>query len=413
MDSPVPVQLQRLVKKADAAAVKADRVVREAVREVRAELALLAKETDIAGSASARENAYAAIRKRMAKLSKRLDDLIRSGLKYAGKLAAERATKETGVLVRYSKEYADEVVALISPAQGGNLAAVFTDKMGKTIIDNLRMAVVSAMRENAVAGGTRKALARIIDEKWQATAKKNETFVFTDAGGRTWETKTYMTMNVRTNALRVYNDCLCEDMGRAGCDYVRVSYGGDPDCRSCFPWEGRILSVSGKDPDFPTYEDAKAAGMFHPNCVHTLESVDAKLDRDEIELQRRYRPDADMTPDELDANRYELDIARKMDQLGMSREEATVAVDRENLTDEIRHGLIVEHAEEIVGKLTDEQVRALCPGGNPPRFTPAKGTKKNPDPERWNRGKNGGVVHVKRDAFTVERLLSVCGLSAE
>ena len=413
MDSGVPDQLRKLIKKADATAIKADKVVRDAIRDVRAELALLSRESDLSGSGADREKAYAAIRRRMAKLSKRLDDLLRANLNYAAKQAAFRATEETGVLVRYSKEYADEVVSLISPAQGENLAAVFTERMGKTIISNLRMAVVTAMRENAAAGGTRKDLARIIDAKWQKTAGRGETFVFTDAGGRTWNTKNYMMMNTRTNAMRVYNDCLCEDMARAGSDLVRVSYGGDPHCRQCFPWEGRILCVSGKDPDFPTYEEAKASGIFHPNCVHTLESVDPAVDADEIALQRRYRPDELATPEELDANRYELDIARKVEQLGLTREQARVAVDRENLTDELRHGLIVDHAEEIVGKLTDEQVAKLCPNGNPPQFTPAKGTKKKPDPERWNKGRNGGVVHIKRDGLSVEKLLAVCGIQAE
>ena len=414
METAIPYQLRRLIAKADASAVKADKVVAQAIREVRAELAVLAKETDIAGSASAREKAYEMIRRRMAKLSKRLDDLLRASFKYAGKAAAERATQETGVVVRYSKAFADEVVGLISQEQGENIAAVFTEKMGKTIIQNLRMAVVSAMRENAVAGGTFKGLARLIDEKWQKTAKRGETFVFTDAGGRVWNTRNYMMMNVRTNAMRVYNDCLCEGMERAGFDLVRVTYGGDPHCRSCFPWEGRILSSSGKDRDFPSYDDARDAGCFHPNCVHTVQAVDPTVDADEIELQRKHNGRwGGEPPEDMDADRYELDIERKVRELGLTREQARVAVDRENLTDEIRNGLMVEDAPDVVAGLTDEQVTKLCPNGNPPQFVPAKGTKKKPDHERWNHGSFGGAIHIKRDGFTVERLLKVAGISVE
>ena len=103
-------------------------------------------------------------------------------------------------------------------------------------------------------------------------------------------------MNARTNAMRVYNDCLAADIGETlGTDLVRVSRGGDPHCGGCFPWEGRILSLSGATDGFPTYDAAKEAGCFHPNCVHTLEYVDEYVDRDEIALQK----DHPVTPEQM------------------------------------------------------------------------------------------------------------------
>ncbi|MBQ3340943.1 MAG: hypothetical protein IJG84_03535 [Kiritimatiellae bacterium] len=406
--SPIPEQLRQLVRKADANAVKADAVVREAIRDIRGALAVAATDEPVATSAAARERLFARIRVRMAKLAKRLDDLIRASMNYAGKLAADRASEETGLQVRYSKRHADEVCALLSPAQSENLAAVFTDNMAKRVIGSLRTAVVSAFQENAVAGGTLKGLASAINRKWQRAARRSEVFQFRDAGGRIWDTRTYMAMNTRTNAMRLYNDLLVENIAKAtGSDLVRVSRGGDPHCGGCRPWEGMILSVAGETEGLPTYDEAKAAGLFHPNCTHTLEYVDPVADADEIELQRGFPVGEDEATDEraAEARRYRIDQQRYVNQ-GLTKEQARIRTDRDNLEDELRHGLVVGNAKEIVDGLTDEQVEALCPGGRPPEFTPTKGTKKNPDPERWNHGTRGGVIHISRNT-TAEHLVEV------
>ena len=416
--------LERLLRRADAAGEDAEAAIRKTLREVRAEIALLTRETDVGRSAAAREAVLDAARKRLARLRRRLERLTGAAAEYAarqgfdaGLLAAEGIARANGdeLDVHYSKERADEICALVTEGQGGNLAAVFTENMAENVVDALRSATVSAMRENAVAGGTMKDLARTLEDKWLGAAKDGETFQFVDAGGHVWDTRTYIAMNVRTNAMRVYNDSLADTIGRAtGSDLVRVSRGGDPHCRLCFPWEGRILSLTGGTRGFPTYEQAREAGCFHPNCVHTLDAVDELLDGEEIELQKAHPVDmGTATPEELDENRYQIDQDRYR-RRGMDAERARIAVDRDNLTAEIRAGLLREDAREIVDGMTDAQVAALCPDGNPPRFEPVKrvrgGTRKEPkyEPERWNRGSRGGVVHVRRDA-DLARILGVAG----
>ena len=411
--SPIPEQLRRLIRRADATAAKADSVIREAIRDIRGALAVISMDEPIATSAAAREKAFALVRRKAERLRRRLDELSRAALDYAGEMAASRAGDATGLQVRYSRRHADEVIALVSPQQGENLAAVFTDRMARRVIDALRSAVVASFRENAVTGGTMKGLASEIGRKWQRAARRSETFAFTDAAGRVWDTKTYLTMNVRTNAMRVYNDLLVEDMAAATkSDLVRVSRGGDPDCDGCAAWEGVILSVSGKTEGLPTYDEAKAAGCFHPNCVHTLEPVDETADADEIARQKKHPYDdaeAATDPDAAAKRKRAIDEARYRDR-GMTADAAKTAVDRDRLTDAIRDGLVVGNAEEVVAGLTDAQVAALCKGGRPPKFTPAKGTRAKPDPERWNRGSRGGVVHARRDGLSAARLVEVCGL---
>ena len=252
-------------------------------------------------------------------------------------------------------------------------------------------------------------MARALEREWLKQAHSSENFQFKDAGGHVWDTRTYMQMNVRTNAMRVYNDCLVDNIAQAtGGDLARISSGGDPNCPLCGPWEGVIVSISGKTKGLPTYEQAREAGCFHPNCVHTLEYVDEIADEEEIELQKAHPVNTEeeaTDPDAADERKYAIDQDRYR-QAGMSAEEARVAVDRDNLAASIRHGLIRDDAREIVDRMTDAQVTALCPNGNPPTFEPTKGTKKNPEPDGWNHGSRGGVVHIKRDA-ELAHILSV------
>ena len=395
------------------AANDAEAEIRKAQRAIKRDILALTRELDVGGSADARETVIAAVQRRIAHLEKRLARVENAALEYAARAAVADGSQKAGVEVRYSKERADEMIGILAGKRGKNLAAVFTENMAANVIDALRTATVSALRENAVAGGTKKELARALEEKWLGAAKDGENFQFVDAGGRVWDTKTYVAMNVRTNAMRVYNDSLADTIGRAtGSDLVRVSSGGDPDCRLCFPWEGRILSLTGKTEGFPSYEEARDAGLFHPNCVHTLEAVDELLDEEEIALQKAHPVDMETaTPEELDENRYEIDQDRYRRQ-GMDEEQARLAVDRDNLEAEIRNGLLREDARQIVDGMTDAQVTALCKDGNPPSFEPTKkATRDDPHAadEKWRHGSRGGTVHIDRHA-TLDRILDVCGV---
>lgn len=410
--------LSRLVRRADSVAADAASLVSRALRDVRGEIANLSAELNLAGSADDREKAYAAVRGRMAELAARLDRLLSAQNDLAAKTAAKSASADAGVEVKYSARRAEAVIETVTPAQGDSLAAVFTDRMTRSLVNSLREATVSVLREQAVSGGSLKSMAEEMRRRWTAAADGEPRF--TDAAGREWDTATYFQMNVRTNTMRVYNDCLVDDLARAtGSDLVRVSSGGsDPHC-ACAAWEGAILSVSGKTRGFPTYEQARQGGCFHPNCVHTLEAVDEFGDADEIARQRRVPFDADAAGGDLadaqDERKYRLDVAERMERDGLTEGAARLAVDRANLAASIRAGLLREDADALVARLTDAQVAALVKDGDPPQFAPVKrvrgGTREKPkfEAERWRHGSRGGVVHVSRDA-TAERIAEVCGV---
>ncbi|MGN0851852.1 MAG: phage minor capsid protein [Kiritimatiellia bacterium] len=408
--------LAKLIAKADSVAESASALVRQSIRDIQGEISVMTKELRIGVIAKDREKVEQMIQKRMAALSVRLNELMSAQNELAARAAAKSAGRLTGFEVKYDAKRAEAITALVTPKQGENLAAVFTDQMSAHAIGALRYATVKVMREQAVQGGSMKQMARNLEREWLKQAHSSENFQFKDAGGHVWDTRTYMQMNVRTNAMRVYNDCLVDDIAKAtGGDLVRISTGGDPNCTLCGPWEGVIVSITGATKGLPTYDQARDAGCFHPNCIHTLEYVDEIADEKEIDLQKAHpvQGEEDATdPDSADERKYQIDQDRYR-RAGMSEEEARIAVDRDNLEASIRAGLLREDARQIVEGMTDAQVTALCKDGNPPAFEPTKqATRADPHAadEKWAHGSRGGTVHIGR-AATLERILEVCGVA--
>jgi len=392
-------------------ATRASVLLQRTYREVRGQLMDMAMGLNVTGSAEDREQVYNMVRRRFARLSRMIDQLTVDAVQEAARAATKTASDMTGVEIKYSARRAEAITELVTPAQGENLAAVFTDRMSRRMINALRQATVDTMREQAVEGGSLKGMTGELLGKWRQIAQ-DENPQFVDASGRTWDTRAYLSMNVRTNAMRVYNDCLVDAVAReTGSDLMKISSNGSDSTCICAAWEGVIVSLTGATKGLPTYEDARNAGCFHPNCVHTLQVVDEYADKAEIELQKAHpvkEEEAD-DPDAADERKYEMDKDRYVRTKGMTEEQARVAVDRDNLTDNIRTGLLREDARQLVDGMTDKQVTALCPGGNPPRFEPFKPTKKEREAgaeEKWNHGSRGGVFHIARNS-TLEHLLEV------
>lgn len=400
----------RMLYQADEAARSASGAVRAALVDLRKEVAYLAGELNVGGSADARERVIAAADARIGKLRKRLDKILDYQAAEAQGFA-EKGAKDAGFTVKLSERRAKAVLDSVQRAGGEGMAATLTRSMEASVSNALRNAVVAAFNENAIAGGTARDLSKIIRSKWEAALKNPEATAFVDRAGRTWDLDNYLMMNVRTNSMRVFNETIQAEAVAGGDDLVRVTSGGDPDCGDCFPWEGRILSVTGKTKGLPTVDEAEAAGLFHPNCTHHLLPVDAEFVADEIELQKQFMPEVDangeITPDAADQARYDMDIARKVRDQGVTAEEGRALVDRDNLENAIRQGLIKTEAESraVVDGLTDAQVNALCGGnGNPPEFSPAKD---NGGRETWHHGKRGGVLYVDPKKLDTGHLVDV------
>ena len=111
---------------------------------------------------------------------------------------------------------------------------------------------------------------------------------FVDRAGRSWDMAAYAEMAVRSVTARAAIDGHTDQLGAMGVGLVIVS-DAPLECPLCRPWEGEILSINGQDgphtlrAEHTTEDDrivtvhvvgslleARAAGLFHPNCRHSL-----------------------------------------------------------------------------------------------------------------------------------------------
>lgn len=92
---------------------------------------------------------------------------------------------------------------------------------------------------------------------------------FVDKAGRNWNLASYVEMSTRSAASRAFNDAHLATMVALGIELFTVDDDGNP-CPLCWPWQGRVLSVTQDDRADATIADATAKGLFHPNCRHVL-----------------------------------------------------------------------------------------------------------------------------------------------
>ena len=106
---------------------------------------------------------------------------------------------------------------------------------------------------------------------------------FKDRAGHQWNMRTYSKMVARTTTMECMLEGTKNRLIEHGYDLVQVSKHYRP-CDKCAPWEGRILSLTGRTPGYPTLEEAKVAGLFHPHCRHTY-SLHIDLDAEIADLE--------------------------------------------------------------------------------------------------------------------------------
>lgn len=110
---------------------------------------------------------------------------------------------------------------------------------------------------------------------------------FKDRAGRAWSVDAYADMAIRTGAHAAMRQGHADTLTANGFDLVHV-VGHGFTCDHCAQWEGKVLSLTGATPAgvnrvehatgtrllkvnvAGTVEDAKAGGLFHPNCGHSL-----------------------------------------------------------------------------------------------------------------------------------------------
>lgn len=209
-------------------------------------------------------------------------------------LASAMGEDAPGGLTRFSRQYAEDVFRIISPGNESQLAGTLTKKMTDADLSNLRKAQRDVFRQAALEGWSAKRKERELKNRWDLLAGGMDAAKFTDAGGKVWDTDQYVNMLTRTTSARVWRDGYAEGLAKNGDDLMRIVNADGEACAICQAWDGIIVSISGADGDFPSYQGAIDAGWGHPNCMCLCERIDPEYDAEETALQR-----AQKTPEDL------------------------------------------------------------------------------------------------------------------
>ena len=174
------------------------------------------------------------------------------------------------------------------------------DLLVTNLMGEITEANVTALRglENALLGRTEADPLRRVGLEWTArmeaqgagayrmlpgfveALRRDGVTAFVDKAGRKWSLHTYGAMVLRTTSRQASNlAALTADPGH---DLYQISSHATS-CPLCAPYEGRVYSKSGTDPDFPPLAEAfgkmDAGGPdtlantwlnIHPNCLHVL-----------------------------------------------------------------------------------------------------------------------------------------------
>jgi hypothetical protein len=129
-------------------------------------------------------------------------------------------------------------------------------------------------------------------DTWDETAKRYREQLaergvtgFKDRSGKMWNMRTYTEMVARTTTMEAHLQGTANRLVEQGHDLIKVSTHRGA-CPLCTPFEGKILSITGKTPGYPTLEEARAAGLFHPNCRHAY-GLHIDLDKEIEELSAK------------------------------------------------------------------------------------------------------------------------------
>lgn len=138
-----------------------------------------------------------------------------------------------------------------------------------------RVGLEQAALQQATGAGTYKILPGFVE-----ALRRDGVTAFVDKAGRNWSLHTYGSMVSRTTSRQA--EVLAVLTADPEQDLYKISSHGTT-CKLCAPYEGRVYSKSGTDPDFPPL--AAAFGKvdpngpdtltntwlnLHPNCLHAI-----------------------------------------------------------------------------------------------------------------------------------------------
>jgi hypothetical protein len=202
----------------------------------------------------------------------------------------QKATGQVGDAVQAAYEVgakeAERDLARTGALKSGETTATFgrasrahIEALVRKTIDNLSATHLRILRatEDAYRGAIADAASQVLTgtqtrrEAAQAALRRfadQGISGFRDAAGRNWDIASYAEMATRSATGQAAIEGHIDTLAANGNDLVIVSDSPE-ECEICRPWEGKVLSISGRT-GYPSLADARAQGLFHPSCTHTV-----------------------------------------------------------------------------------------------------------------------------------------------
>jgi hypothetical protein len=186
----------------------------------------------------------------------------------ASSLTSEQINIVQRLVMNLMGEITDASMTVMS-----NLQSALIGRVDADVYRRVGLEQVASMQ--AMGRGVNRSVPGFVD-----TLRRDGVTAFTDKAGRNWSLHTYGSMVCRTTSRQA--EILAILTADPDHDLYKISSHGTT-CGLCAPYEGRVYSKSGRDPDFPPL--ASAFGKMdpdgpddlsntwlniHPNCLHVL-----------------------------------------------------------------------------------------------------------------------------------------------
>lgn len=138
--------------------------------------------------------------------------------------------------------------------------------------------IVASIKQNSRRNITEMREAFILQKKkltsgFMDTFKKYGVSYFTDSAGRKWTLQRYIDMATTTTLASTNRDAFFAKSIEWGNDLAKVHHLNiHPHCPLCTPFTDKVLSITGNTKGYMSVEEAKASGLFHPNCDDILQT---------------------------------------------------------------------------------------------------------------------------------------------
>lgn len=137
----------------------------------------------------------------------------------------------------------------------------------------IRRAYAEALREGITDDMGRRAISADAIQRIRGELGGAANFAIRDRLNRVWTLEHYVEVVTQTKLVEAHVEGVRNEALERGAYYGVVSSHMTA-CSKCIPWEGRILKLTPDAPgNYPTVEDARSGGLWHPRCEHGMNVV--------------------------------------------------------------------------------------------------------------------------------------------